>query len=111
MSIKSRLPRLVLHFDVNETILLGDVAGGDSFEDAINKLAREVGLNQLCQPILYCMTVAQWTLGVLLPSCQIGYAQKNALLITNISERVMVIKENSLHSVDLGGDIDQCMRK
>ena len=37
MSIKSRLPRLVLHFDVNETILLGDVAGGDSFEDAINK--------------------------------------------------------------------------
>ena len=32
-----KLPRLVLHFDVNETILLGDVAGGDSFEDGINK--------------------------------------------------------------------------
>ena len=33
-----KLPRLVLHFDVNETILLGDVAGGDSFEDGINTI-------------------------------------------------------------------------
>ena len=31
-------PRLVLHFDVNETILLGDPAGGDTFEDCLNKI-------------------------------------------------------------------------
>jgi len=31
-------PRLVLHFDVNETILVGDEAGGDTFEAALNKV-------------------------------------------------------------------------
>jgi len=29
---------LVVHFDVNETIMLGDPAGGDSFDDTINKM-------------------------------------------------------------------------
>ena len=29
---------LVLHFDINETILIGDDAGGDSFEQCINKI-------------------------------------------------------------------------
>jgi hypothetical protein len=33
-----RLPKLVLHFDVNETILLVDEAGGDTFEDCLNKI-------------------------------------------------------------------------
>ena len=31
-------PRLVLHFDVNETIMVGDPAGGDSFEESLNKI-------------------------------------------------------------------------
>jgi hypothetical protein len=30
--------KLVLHFDVNETIMVGDPAGGDSFEDCLNKM-------------------------------------------------------------------------
>jgi hypothetical protein len=30
--------RLVLHMDINETILLGDVAGGDSRQDSLNKM-------------------------------------------------------------------------
>lgn len=29
--------KLILHFDVNETIMLGDPAGGDTFEESINK--------------------------------------------------------------------------
>ena len=29
---------LVLHFDINETILIGDDAGGDSYEECINKI-------------------------------------------------------------------------
>ena len=32
-----RKPKLVLHFDVNETILMGDTAGGDSVEKCMNK--------------------------------------------------------------------------
>ena len=31
-------PKLVLHFDVNETIMVGDPAGGDTFEDCLNKM-------------------------------------------------------------------------
>lgn len=43
---RQNLPRLVLHFDVNETILLGDVAGGDTFEESINKsLAKNAIVN------------------------------------------------------------------
>ena len=38
MSLKRKLPHLVLHFDVNETILLVDQAGGDTFEDCLNKI-------------------------------------------------------------------------
>eukprot|EP00929_Paragymnodinium_shiwhaense_P034911 TRINITY_DN18949_c0_g1_i1.p1 TRINITY_DN18949_c0_g1~~TRINITY_DN18949_c0_g1_i1.p1 ORF type:complete len:412 (+),score=89.43 TRINITY_DN18949_c0_g1_i1:74-1309(+) len=30
--------KLWLHFDVNETILVGDPAGGDTFEDCLNKI-------------------------------------------------------------------------
>ena len=30
--------RLVLHFDINETILIGDEAGGDSVHDCLNKV-------------------------------------------------------------------------
>jgi hypothetical protein len=30
--------KLVLHFDVNETIMVGDPAGGDSSEDCLNKM-------------------------------------------------------------------------
>ena len=31
-------PHLVLHFDINETLLVGDEAGGDSKEDCLNKI-------------------------------------------------------------------------
>ncbi|KAL3822622.1 hypothetical protein ACHAXA_006407 [Cyclostephanos tholiformis] len=31
-------PHLFLHFDINETILVGDVAGGDTLEDCLNKI-------------------------------------------------------------------------
>ena len=30
--------KLILHFDVNETIMIGDPAGGDTFEDCLNKM-------------------------------------------------------------------------
>ena len=33
-----RKPHLVLHFDINETILVGDEAGGDSRQDCFNKM-------------------------------------------------------------------------
>lgn len=32
------MTRLVLHFDVNETIVVEDIAGGDTFEDCLNKI-------------------------------------------------------------------------
>ena len=41
------LPRLVLHFDVNETIMLADPAGGDSFEDCCNKIIAKSALVRL----------------------------------------------------------------
>lgn len=31
-------PHLILHFDINETILVGDEAGGDSVEECLNKV-------------------------------------------------------------------------
>ena len=30
--------KLVLHFDINETILIGDKAGGDTVNDCLNKV-------------------------------------------------------------------------
>ncbi len=30
--------KLVIHFDINETILIGDEAGGDSVENCLNKV-------------------------------------------------------------------------
>lgn len=36
-SAASALPHLILHFDVNETILMGDPAGGDTYMDCIHK--------------------------------------------------------------------------
>ena len=35
-------PPLCLHFDVNETIVLGDDAGGDSYEDSLHKILAKV---------------------------------------------------------------------
>jgi hypothetical protein len=37
-------PKLILHFDVNETILLVDAAGGDTFEDCLNKIICKTAL-------------------------------------------------------------------
>jgi len=40
---------LVLHFDINETILLGDDAGGDSRIDSLNKMLAK---SAFCQGLL-----------------------------------------------------------
>lgn len=34
----AELPHLFLHFDINETILIGDPAGGDTVEECLNKI-------------------------------------------------------------------------
>ena len=39
-------PKLVLHFDVNETIMCGDPAGGDTFEASLNKIICKSALVQ-----------------------------------------------------------------
>jgi hypothetical protein len=36
------LPHLFLHFDINETILVGDVAGNDTVEECLNKIIAKV---------------------------------------------------------------------
>ena len=38
----SSLPHLFLHFDINETILVGDVAGNDTVEECLNKIIAKV---------------------------------------------------------------------
>lgn len=42
-----RRPHLVLHFDINETILVGDDAGGDTREDCLNKILAKVAFVQI----------------------------------------------------------------
>ncbi|CAJ1962338.1 unnamed protein product [Cylindrotheca closterium] len=45
---KNKIPtRLVLHLDINETILLGDDAGGDSTSDSIQKMLAKSAFCQL----------------------------------------------------------------
>jgi hypothetical protein len=41
MADKVMMP-LCIHFDVNETIMLGDPAGGDSYEDSLHKILCKV---------------------------------------------------------------------
>ena len=38
---------IVVHFDINETILLGDIAGGDSVEDCLHKIAAKSAFVQV----------------------------------------------------------------
>lgn len=38
MADTKTLPKLILHFDVNETIMIGDPAGGDTLQDCLNKI-------------------------------------------------------------------------
>jgi hypothetical protein len=45
-SAAPRPPKLILHFDVNETILVGDPAGGDTFEQSLNKTICKTALVQ-----------------------------------------------------------------
>jgi hypothetical protein len=44
------MARLVLHFDVNETIMVGDPAGGDTFEESLNKIISKSAVVR-CMPI------------------------------------------------------------
>ena len=37
MATEKQLPLLILHFDLNETILVTDPAGGDTLENILNK--------------------------------------------------------------------------
>ena len=47
------LPRLILHFDVNETIILEDAAGGDTRSDCVNKcIAKSLYLRSTNPPVL-----------------------------------------------------------
>ena len=43
-------PRLCLHFDINETILLGDAAGGDTYDECLNKVLAKVAYVRPVQP-------------------------------------------------------------
>jgi len=45
-----RLSRLCVHFDVNETILIGDPAGGDTFEESLNKIIAKVAFVRCVPP-------------------------------------------------------------
>ena len=49
-SVLPSMARLVLHFDVNETIMVGDPAGGDSFEESLNKIISKSAVVR-CVPI------------------------------------------------------------
>ncbi|KAJ1628992.1 hypothetical protein T492DRAFT_841155 [Pavlovales sp. CCMP2436] len=37
-------PRLILHLDINETLILSDPAGGDSYVDSLNKIVAKLAL-------------------------------------------------------------------
>jgi hypothetical protein len=43
--------KLVLYFDVNETLMVGDPAGGDSFEDCLNKMICKNAFVRLKSPL------------------------------------------------------------
>ena len=46
-TLKTSSSTLVLHFDVNETIMVGDPAGGDTFDDCLSKMiAKNVYIRQ-----------------------------------------------------------------
>ncbi|KAA8494942.1 hypothetical protein FVE85_3183 [Porphyridium purpureum] len=50
-AVEADCPRLVLHFDLNETILVTDPAGGDGLEDCLNKaLAKQVFVRRESDP-------------------------------------------------------------
>ena len=42
--------RVCVHFDINETILVGDPAGGDSFEESLNKVLAKVAFVKAAPP-------------------------------------------------------------
>lgn len=44
LSKTRRRKKLILHFDVNETIMVGDPAGGDTFSDSLNKIIAKKAL-------------------------------------------------------------------
>jgi hypothetical protein len=48
-SSKNNKRKLVLHFDINETILIGDEAGGDTVHDCLNKIIAKSAFVQ-CPP-------------------------------------------------------------
>ena len=44
-------PVLTLHFDVNETVMVGDPAGGDTYEQSLNKiLAKSAFVRRVASP-------------------------------------------------------------
>ena len=50
---RDTVPRLVLHFDVNETILVGDPAGGDTFEESLHKIVCKSSYVREGEPTLW----------------------------------------------------------
>ena len=45
--IKKSSYHLIVHFDINETVLIGDEAGGDSFQDVIHKMLAKSAFVQI----------------------------------------------------------------
>ena len=50
ISSSSSMPHLILHFDINETILVGDEAGGDSQQDCFNKMLAKSAFVRISMP-------------------------------------------------------------
>eukprot|EP00804_Cyclotella_cryptica_P028436 CCRYP_014206-RA/>CCRYP_014206-RA protein AED:0.01 eAED:0.01 QI:145/1/1/1/0.5/0.33/3/2287/550 len=48
--LTGRLPHLFLHFDVNETILIGDPAGGDTVTECLNKIIAKSAFVSMAVP-------------------------------------------------------------
>jgi hypothetical protein len=47
-------PRLILHFDINETILIGDDAGGDTVDDCLNKIIAKSAFVKIPSDVTSC---------------------------------------------------------
>lgn len=52
-------PRLILHFDINETILIGDEAGGDTVDDCLNKIISKCAFVKIPSDVTSCKSTSE----------------------------------------------------
>jgi hypothetical protein len=57
---KLSAPPICIHFDVNETIMLGDPAGGDSYEDSLHKILAKVAFVRPVAPGSSARGAGRW---------------------------------------------------